>query len=380
PGREMTGRLEHPLYAGYSVLIPAGSSMKLVVDRVEKKKAAPKKPTGFLDRVEKFRSLQFRAPVYYEVSLRPALLTLADGSTHELRVTHVRTTDVIALHPKGSSVQIGESSVGGAAVEDAKQRVSQIKDAKRNAKSAWSKYRHPVVTLRLDEELPLAANEASVPPIADPAALTSITVPAGARARLLLLSGLSASDSKQGENFQAMLQEPIREHDHVLLPQGCVFRGHIARLSPPKRLSRAGSMQLIFDSVQLPGGGNEKVVASLSGVEADRQQPAKMDSEGGLRGGHQSKRDAVAAVAIAVVVGHLADEAVSSPIEAGASTVAGNVAGPLVGVGAGVLFYLAGRGKDVELPQYTEMEITFGRDLTVPAGLVSVSTPHSAAK
>ena len=85
-----------------------------------------------------------------------------------------------------------------------------------------------------------------------------------------------------------------------------------------------------------------------------------------------------AAVAIAVVVGHLADEAVSSPIEAGASTIAGNVAGPLVGAGAGVLFYLAGRGKDVELPQYTEMEITFGRDLTVPAGVVQVWSSPAA--
>ena len=91
-------------------------------------------------------------------------------------------------------------------------------------------------------------------------------------------------------------------------------------------------------------------------------------------------RAAVLAVAIAVVIGHLADEAISSPIEAGASTIAGNVAGPLVGVGAGVLFYLAGRGKDVELSQYTELEITFGRGLTVPAGRVSLSSPHAEAK
>ena len=53
PGSEMTGRLERPLYAGDRVLIPAGSHMKLVVDRTEKKKAEPKKPRGFLDRVER---------------------------------------------------------------------------------------------------------------------------------------------------------------------------------------------------------------------------------------------------------------------------------------------------------------------------------------
>jgi hypothetical protein len=60
-------------------------------------------------------------------------------------------------------------------------------------------------------------------------------------AGLLLVSTLSASESKQGESFEAILQEPMRQNDHLLLPEGCVFHGHVARLAPPRRLSRAGS-------------------------------------------------------------------------------------------------------------------------------------------
>jgi hypothetical protein len=369
PGSELTGHLDRPLYVGDRSLFAAGSQVKMVVDHTEKRKLERKRSGGFLDRVERIRSLQFRAPVAYQVYLRPAILTTPDGSAHELPVSYLRGTEVIALHPKGSAVQLGDSSIGGAAVNEVKDRVRQVKDVKKNAEAAWSKYRHPVVTLRVDRELMLPEVAAGTAFSASPAAMESVTVPAGVHARLMLLSTLSASESKQGESFQARLQEPMRQDEHVLLPEGCVFRGHIARLAPPRRLSRAGSMQLVFDSVQLPGGTVQKVVASLSGIETDRHQPTKMDSEGGLKGGHQNTRDAVAAAAVAIVVGHLADEAASSPIEAGASAAAGNIAGPLVGVGAGVLFYLAGRGNDVEVPQYTEMEITFGRPLTIPAAL-----------
>ena len=79
------------------------------------------------------------------------------------------------------------------------------------------------------------------------------------------------------------------------------------------------------------------------------------------------KRTAVASVAVAILVGQLIDEVTSSPIEAAAGTAAGSAVGPIIGVGSGVLFYLAAKGKDVEIQEQTELEITFGRPLTIPS-------------
>lgn len=367
-GSELDGQIMRPVYLGERILIPEGSKLHLVVDRTEKQKLPTKPSTGILDRVERVRNFRFRAPSTYQVFLKSSSLTLPDGLKEELQVSFIRGGEMISLHPKGSDLKLGDSSLKGTAVQGAKDKVSEVKDAKKNAEDSWKKFRHPLVTLRLDQPAVFPKPADPTIPLAAALPRAEITVPAGVRARLLLLSRLNASESKAGENFQARLQEPIQQDGKTLLPEGSVFQGHIAKIAPPRRLSRAGSMQLVFDSVQVPGEGPQKVVASLSGVEADRHQPTKMDQEGGLKGGNQNKGKAIAAVAVAILVGNLVDEAVSSPIEAATTAAAGNALGPIVGVGTGVIFYLAGRGKDVELLEYTEMEITFGRPLVLPAG------------
>lgn len=363
---ELDGQLFRPVYSGERLLLPEGTKVHLVIDHTEKLKLKIKPPTGILDRVERVRSLRFRAPTTYAVYLRPATLILPDGAKQEMRVSFIRGGDVLSLHPKGSDIKLGNSSITGAAVQDAKDKVAQVKDAKKNAKDTVNKYRHPQVTLRLDEPAVFASLPTMTLPPVQPRQET-ITIPTGTRARLLLLSNLSTMENKQGESFEARLEEPIQQDGHILLPQGCLFRGHIARVAAPRRLSRAGSMQLVFDSVSMPEGDVQKIVASLSAVEADTKQAVKMDDEGGLKGGSQSKKRAVASAAVAILVGHLIDEATSSPIEAAASTAAGSAVGPIVGVASGVLFYLAAKGKDVEIQDQTELEITFGRPLTIPS-------------
>jgi hypothetical protein len=373
-GSEIDGQVVRPVYLWDQVLIPQGS--KLVVDRTEKQRLQRKPPAGVLDRIERIRSLRFRAPTTYRVFLRPASLTLPGGVKEDLQVSFIRCGEVISLHPKSSDIKLGDSSIKGAAVQEAKAKASQAKDAKKNAEDSWKKHRHPLVTLRLDQPAVFPRSPEAARPMPVPLPNDGIKVPAGTRAKLLLLSKLNASQSKEGESFQARLQEPIQQENRTLLPEGCVFQGHIARVAAPRRLSRAGSMQLVLDSVLLPEGNTQRVVASLSGVETDRHQPTKMDPEGGLKGGNQSKGKAVAAVAVAILVGNLVDEAVSSPIEAVASNAAGNALGPIVGVGTGVIFYLAGRGKDVELLEYTELEITLGRPLSLPSSNGRTASPQ----
>ena len=365
-GAELDGQLFRPVYSGARLLLPEGTKVHLLVGHIEKEKLKRKPPTGILDRMERVRSLGFGAPTAYRVLLGPATLTLPDGSKQQMRVSFIRGGDVVSLHPKGSDIKLGNSSITGGAVQDAKDKAAKVKDAKKTAKQSLNKYRHPQVTLRVDEDAVVEARPQALPQPATPRQET-ITIPMGTRARLVLLNRLSTSENKQGERFQARLEEPIEQDGHAILPQGCLFEGRITRMMAPRRLSQGGSMQLVFESVSLPEGDVQKVVASLSAVAADTRQAVKMDDEGGLKGGSQNKKRAIAAAAVAIVVGQAVDELTSAPIEAAIGAAAGGTVGPIIGVATGIFFYLAGKGKDVEIQEQTELEITFGRPLTIPS-------------
>ncbi len=365
PGVELDGRLLRPVYSGERLLLPEGTKVHVVVDRTEKQKLKKKQPAGVLERAERARNLKFGAPTTYQVFLRPAMVTLPDGTRQEMKVSFIRGGDVVSLHPKGSDIKLGNSSIGGGAVQDVKDKAAEVKDAKKTAKDSINKYRHPQLTLRLDETAVLTALSAAPPPAAS--RQKTITIPMGTRARLTLLDALNTSQNKQGEQFLARLEEPIKQDGQTILPQGCLFQGRIARVTAPRRLSRAGSMQLVFESVSLPEGDVQKIVASLGAVEADAKQAVKMDDEGGLKGGSQDKKRAIASAAVAIVVGQVVDELTSAPIEAAVGAVASDAVGPIVGVATGIFFYLAAKGKDVEVQEQTDLEITFGRPLTIPA-------------
>jgi hypothetical protein len=150
-GSELDGQVMRPVYLGDRILIPQGSKVHLVVDRTEKQKLQTKPPAGILDRVERVRSFRFRAPSTYQVFLKPASLTLPDGVTEGLQVSFIRGGEMISLHPKGSDLKLGDSSLKDTAVQGAKGKIAEVKDAKKNAEGSWKKYRHPLVTLRLDQ-------------------------------------------------------------------------------------------------------------------------------------------------------------------------------------------------------------------------------------
>ena len=149
-GSELNGRLFRPVYSGERLLLPQGTKVHLLVDHTEKQKLKRTPPTGTLDRMQRMRNLRFRAPTAYRVFLRPATLTLPDGAKQEMRVSFIRGGDVVSLHPKGNKIDLGNSSITGGAVQGAKDKAAEMKDAKRKVRESVNKYRHPQVTLRVD--------------------------------------------------------------------------------------------------------------------------------------------------------------------------------------------------------------------------------------
>jgi hypothetical protein len=360
PGSELAGQLIRPVYVYDRALIPAGTQVRAVVDRVEKQKAAEKK--GFLERVDTLRSLGLNRHNFYEVSLRTATVKLPSGEEVPMDLRFIRSGEEVRLQAN----EQGQMKVGGTTGKGLAQhapgisQVARIKHGKRQVQQ----YRHPVATLEVERaarlELPA---QAGVPR----AAIRPVTIPEGTRADFLLLTELRASEGKEGDRFQARLVEPIFQSDgHLLVPEGSVLDGHISRLVRPRRMSRAASMYLVFDRLTEPEGETEKVAVSLTGADVGKKAPVKMDPEGGLHGKGGTK-----SLAKRVVVGVASQQVADEAVEMATHAVA-----PYASAGIGLFVLLGGHGNDVDLPQYSDLEVVFGRPLTVPGQ--PAAQPHSA--
>ena len=355
PGSELSGELMRPVYVYDRALIPAGSQVHAVVERVEKQKGAEKR--GFMERVDTVRSLGLNHHNFYEVSLRTATVKLPSGAEVPMDLRFIRGGEEVRLQANPE----GEMKVGGTTGKDLAQHapgVSQVATV-RHGKHQAQRYLHPVATLEVVRATQL---ELPAQPEIPRAAVQPITIPGGTHAEFLLLTELRASENKQGDTFQARLVEPIFQPDgRLLVPEGSVLDGHIARLQHPRRLSRAGSMYLVFDRLTEPGGETQKVAASLAGADVGRKEPVNMDPEGGLHGKSGAKSLAKRAV-VGVVSQQVADEAVE---------IATHAVAPYASTAVGLAILFGGHGNDVDLPQYSDLEVVFGRPLTMPEPAVT---------
>ena len=116
-----------------------------------------------------------------------------------------------------------------------------------------------------------------------------MTLAAGTMAKIILLGGVSASESRPGDSFQARLVEPVRLDSQVVLPEGTLLGGKVVRSTPPRVLSRAGSLLLAFTDLTLPGSTSIPALASVTAAELDQRSHTKIDPEGKLHGDRPGK-------------------------------------------------------------------------------------------
>ena len=351
PGAELTGQLIRPVYVYDRALIPAGSQVHAVVEKVEKEKAAEKK--GFMERVDTLRSLGLNRHNFYDVTLRTATVELPSGAELPLDLRFIRGGEEVHLQANDQ----GQMKVGGTTGKDLAQHapgVSQVTNIK-HGKHQAQEYRHPVATLEVEREAKL---ELPAQPDIPRASTQPVIIPEGTHADFLLLTELRASDHKQGDSFQARLVEPIFQPDgQLLMPEGSVLDGHIAKLERPRRLSRAASMYLVFDRLTEPGAEAQKISASLAGADVGKKAPVNMDPEGGLHGKGGAMNLAKRAV-VGVASQQVADEAVE---------IATHAVAPYASAAVGLVVLFGGHGNDVDLPQYSDLQVVFGRPVAVPA-------------
>jgi len=361
PGSSLEGKLVRAVYWRDREVFPSGSRVRLVVDKI-----GTRKGTKVAD--DRPWQIRFFAPRHeHFAEFRSADVLLPDGSSVALRTTFLGLNQRAELHAAATEV-----AGKGISVEDGR---GEAVRTLRKGKPAlpW------VLTLRVEPEsvssAALAGARREENPKSSEACPESCTVAEGTRMPVALLEGLSASKNRPGDFFQALLLEPVRVGSSVVLPQGSLFQGVVAKRLPPRRLSRAGSLYFKFTKLTLPNGTEADVTASAASAEVDGGSHLKMDSEGTIHAGSPGKARFLLDLAVTGGISKVADDSTQLIIELISSTATdASTAGVarIAAASASGLFLLTRHGRDVILPPYTEMDVSLSR----PVSLGKDRQPH----
>jgi hypothetical protein len=359
PGDNVEGTLSRDVYSADRKLFASGGGVRLTVDHLEKRKRTRNDHWPWV--VNFFTPRHENYPVF-----KTATVTQGDSES-TLQVSLVSVSRMREVHAKAKTKKSGQpsSTDSGAVV------VSPM-----NAKKP------PTSTMVLEAfglgDVPSAdkgQSETASNPVDRNEMDPSETLPAGTHCKILLLGQVSASKSKLGDVVEARLIEPVLLNSKVFLPAGSIVEGKVIKKTPPRWLSRAGSLYLTFTEVRLPGGEQFPIAASLAGAELDERSHTRMDAEGRLHGERPGKAWMAINLGMTAGVAKEVDDGLQLVIEAIVSTATDVSTAGTARIAASCAsgIYMATRhGRDVILPRFTEMDISMDRPL-------SLGTPSTTA-
>jgi len=164
---------------------------------------------------------------------------------------------------------------------------------------------------------------------------------------VILETPLSSSTNQRGDQFIALLKEPIIFKNEVILPKDTQIKGLVKRVKKYEKLGDRAGLILLFDQVGLPNGEFIPLAASL---DTDRGEKAIK-----IKGKELQDAKVVGGSAI---VGALVGRA--------ALGKKGTGKGLLVGAAAGTGAVILSNRKEVKLPQGTELIIKLDEPLLIP--------------
>jgi peptidoglycan hydrolase-like protein with peptidoglycan-binding domain len=164
---------------------------------------------------------------------------------------------------------------------------------------------------------------------------------------------LKSKTSRVGDRFTASVTVPVEANGRVVIPTGTIVEGRVTQVTPAKRMSKAGTIAIDFDSIVMPDGRRLALVGSLTSDDPEIRR--RIDDENSVRG-PRSDRKAVfvgGSGAIGAVLGSI--------LGGGKGAVVGGVAGAAVGL-AGVLL---SKGEEAEVRAGTPFGIQLQQPLSM---------------
>jgi hypothetical protein len=267
-GEPITAKLVEPVYAGTTIAIPEGSTIKGHVSSIS---SAPGRAGQILR-----------------------------GDFTPPRTAHVTFDNVIL--PDGTAVQIhtdttiGVSDVKMAQYLPKSQRPSvhqKIKDAARPLRepNKLQRLRQAAITSLpyhpeyLDQGTIFDAN--LLDPIRTPTPIEPAEVhpPLGDNyLHLRLLTALRSETIVRGAAIEAAVSRPYYNSDHVLLyPAGTKLEGTVTKTVPAGWMKKNGKLLFSFHSAQTPDGITTEMIATVAGIQAAGGQRLAVGIEGNVK-------------------------------------------------------------------------------------------------
>ena len=397
-GQPIHGRVMEPVYAFDRQVIPAGSE---VVGRITEIASVPGKKRTLA-------ALNAEFTPAHKIQVEFNELVLADGK-------HIPISTVVA-RGSGQVIQFvtADENDKKKTVKDAASK--KLKEAKEEAKRKWhtamQQVKEPGKLHRLVRfgvgqlpvhpqyidagtlyfaELQEPLDFGNVPLAPQTAAWIGTPPPPGSLVHALLMTPLSSAITQKGAPVEAVLSQPLFSEDHLIFPQGSRLQGSVVQVQPARRLGRNGQLRIAFHELVLPDGIQQKVDASLVGVQAGEGEHVTLDSEGGAQATSSKRRYLSTGLAVALAAmssdGNESEGGVTSASgDAGAGAAGGGAGFKLIGIAVGafvhsqplgmamgvygasrsVYSHFLARGRDVVFSEGTAMEIGFGSRGVVP--------------
>jgi len=397
-GQQVHGRVAEPIYAFDKLVVPVGTQVTGQITQLE----AVSGGTRTLDALDADFSPDRKVQIEFND------FELLDG-----RHIPIHTT---VTPGSGQVIQFVTNSAGAKknAVKDA--ATKKADQAKEEAKRQWDiamqqvhapgkmhkieRYavaQLPVHPQYLDAgtvyfaELVQPLDFGTEPLTPEIAASLTTPPPPGSSVHVRLMTALSSATAHQGDEVEAVLSQPLFDGTRLILPQGSCLKGSVVQVRPARRLSRNGQLRIVFHELLLPDGLDQKVEATLAGVQAGKGQDVKLDSEGGAEANSPKTRYLATGLSVMLALASAHTDA-----DAGAGNVGGNtsnrVAGgaggfKLVGIAMGIFVHsqplgmamgaygasmsiyshFIARGHELVFPKNTAMEVSIGTRPSTPA-------------
>ncbi|HZR32376.1 MAG TPA: hypothetical protein VFA76_11060 [Terriglobales bacterium] len=184
-------------------------------------------------------------------------------------------------------------------------------------------------------------------------AQSSLSLPVGTAVKMKLQITLATFTTRVGSQFYGRVSEPVMLGNRIVIPLGSEIKGHITRISEPRRIAGKPTIGLRPDTVTLPNGQEYALSAVL--VDTNVGHGTDVNDEGQFKGSGHDKydlRESAAGTGGGVVIGALVGGAQAGIIGAG------------IGAGATMVHWLVKR-RSATLPAGTELVLELSRPVSI---------------
>lgn len=277
-GQPVTAVLLEPLYAYDRVVVPAGTSARGRIERIE---PVPKKV-----RARAMLRGDFSPP--HSVLVQFDALTLGDGRELAIHTSATVGVERVALQVAAPSSESGVASrVREAAAREAKQAIAVVTapgklERLRDFAIGSLPYRRRYLAKGTVYSARLASSLELGPATPTARAPAGTAVAPGSILNTRLITPLDSATALRGSRIEAVLTQPVFSNDRrLILPEGTRLSGQVTFVKRARSFHRNGQLRFLFENIQMPQGGADRLLAAVFSVESSRDDRIVLDEEGG---------------------------------------------------------------------------------------------------